>query len=302
MEIIQQILILYIVAGVGFVLARLKVFNEQTVKTMSMLVAKVGIPALMIVKMQDAGDRSLLPAMAQTIVVSFALLIVLFYLSHLIFRHQKGLRRCIFVQMATFSNCGFMGFPVIEAALGSLGLFHSIGFNAAFTILTWTLGLRLFSAKEKGSWKQMLNPGLIASVLGVLLYALDIRLPVVINSSLNYIQQITTPLSMLVTGAYMSRITRSVALDKQMWFSCSLRLIVYPLLTFALMLLVPISVVQRNMFFITMMMPCASVTVIQALAYGTDESARMATGGVALSTILSAATIPLLLQLMPLMH
>jgi len=278
--------------------------DEDVVKKVNVVLLYIGQPALIISSVLDTeldmGFRGVAEIFLLALVMQLVLLALAYILTPVYVRDKS--QRGLFKFMTAFGNTGFMGFPVIEAALGSLGLFHSIGFNAAFTILTWTLGLRLFSAKEKGSWKQMLNPGLIASVLGVLLYALDIRLPVVLNSSLNYIQQITTPLSMLVTGAYMSRITRSVALDKQMWFSCSLRLIVYPLLTFALMLLVPISVVQKNMFFITMMMPCASVTVIQALAYGTDESARMATGGVALSTILSAATIPLLLQLMPLMH
>ena len=51
MEVIQQILILYLVAGVGFVLTNTKVFNEQTIKAMTTITANVGIPALTVVKL-----------------------------------------------------------------------------------------------------------------------------------------------------------------------------------------------------------------------------------------------------------
>lgn len=301
MEVIQQIIILYLVAGVGFVLTKLKVFNDQTVKAMTTLVAKVGIPAMTIVKLQEVGDPSVLPALAQTILISFAILLVFTGISFAVFRKEEPAKRAVFTQMSAYSNCGFMGYPVIEAALGATGLMHSIGFNCAYTIVTWTVGVRLFSGKQKGAWKQLLNPGLIASLISVALFAANIRLPDFINSGLNYLQSMTTPLSMLVTGAYMSKITKDIVVDKKMWLGCSMRLVLYPLLTLGIMMLLPITALQKAMFFITMLMPCASVTVIQALAYSTEDAARRSTGAIALSTILSAATIPLLLQLMPLL-
>ena len=301
MEVIQQIIILYLVAGVGFVLTKLKVFNDQTVKAMTTLVAKVGIPAMTIVKLQEVGDPSVLPALVETILIAFGILLIVTGISFAVFYREEPSRRAVFTQMSAYSNCGFMGYPVIEAALGATGLMHAIGFNCAFTIVTWTIGVRLFSGRQKGAWKQLLNPGLIASLISVVLFAGNIRLPYFINSGLNYLQSMTTPLSMLVTGAYMSRITKEIVLDKKMWLGCVMRLAVYPLLTLGIMLLLPITAVQKAMFFITMLMPCASVTVIQALAYSTEDAARRSTGAIALSTILSAATIPLLLQLMPLL-
>ena len=300
-EVLQQIFILYMVAGVGFVLTKAKVFDDNIVRAMSALVAKVGIPAMAICKLQEAGDISMMPALMQTIWLSFVFLLVVLAISYTIFRKQEIVSRAVLTQMSALSNCGFMGYPVIEAALGPVGLMHSIALNMSFTILAWTAGLRLFAGKQKGAWRQMLNPGLIASLVGMLLFACNIRLPELVHSGLNYLQVITTPLSMLVTGAYMSRITKDVALNRKMWLGCGLRLVAYPLFTLGVMALLPIELIQKQMFYITMMMPCASVTVIQALNYSTEDAARLSTGGVALSTILSAATIPLLLTLMPML-
>lgn len=300
MEVIQQIIILYLVAGIGFLLTKVKVFDNQTIRAMTSLTANVGIPALTVVKLLDVDDPALLPSLMQTILISFLLLGVLLGVSFLIFRRETQVRRSIFVQMAAFCNCGFMGYPVVEAALGATGLMHAIGFNMAYCFMTWTVGVRLFAGKQPGSWKKMLNPSLIASVISMAMFAMSMRLPTVVHAGLNYLASMTTPLSMLITGAYMTRITRDIAVDKKMWAGCGLRLVAFPLLTLALMLLLPILQVQKEALFIIMLMPCGSVMVIQALTYGTEESARMATGGVALSTILSAATIPLLLQLLPL--
>ncbi len=301
MEVIQQIIILYLVAGVGFLLTKLKVFNDQTVKAMTSLTSNVGIPALTVIKLLDVDDPALLPSLMQTILISFLLLAVLLGVSYMIFRKETQVCRSIFVQMAAFCNCGFMGYPVVEAALGATGLMHAIGFNMAYCFMTWTVGVRLFAGKQPGSWKKMINPSLVAAVISMVMFAFSMRLPTVVHSGLKYLADTTTPLSMLITGAYMTRITRDIAVDKKMWGGCGLRLVVFPLLTLALMLLLPITPIQKEALYIIQLMPCGSVMVIQALTYGTEDSARMATGGVALSTILSAATIPLLLLLLPLL-
>ena len=300
MEVIQQILILYIVAGVGFALTKTKVFNDHTIKAMTTITANVGIPALTVVKLLDVEDPTLLPSLMQTILISFVLLFVLLGAAYLIFRKEAQVRRSIFVQMSAFCNCGFMGYPVITAALGATGLMHAIGFNVAYSFVVWTVGVRLFAGRQPGMWKKMINPTLIASIISMVMFALSLRLPTVIHSAFNYLADMTTPLSMLITGSYMTRITRDIAVDKKMWFTCGVRLVLFPLITMALIMFLPIELIQKQTLFITMLMPCGSVMVIQALTYGTEESARLATGGVALSTILSAATIPLLLQLMPL--
>ena len=95
MEVIQQIIILYLVAGVGFVLTKLKVFNDQTVKAMTTLVAKVGIPAMTIVKLQEVGDPSVLPALAQTILISFVLLLIVTGISFAVFHKEETARRAV---------------------------------------------------------------------------------------------------------------------------------------------------------------------------------------------------------------
>ena len=75
MEVIQQILILYIVAGVGFALTKTKVFNDHTIKAMTTITANVGIPALTVYFMREWISVSVL-LLFWTVVFAIGLYVV----------------------------------------------------------------------------------------------------------------------------------------------------------------------------------------------------------------------------------
>lgn len=80
-----------------------------------------------------------------------------------------------------FSNVGYMGYPVINAAMGERGVFYTAIYNLAFTLLVWSWVdlMTRNPGDEKGSeaenrfvdqLKRVVNPNLIALAIRFALF------------------------------------------------------------------------------------------------------------------------------------
>ncbi len=72
---------------------------------------------------------------------------------------------------AMFTNCAFMGIPVLTAAFGEEGTVYAVFYQLANDILLWTLGIVLISGKKganlKQSLKNLINPNIISFILAI---------------------------------------------------------------------------------------------------------------------------------------
>ncbi len=107
--------------------------------------------------------------------------------------------------MILFGNVAFVGYPVLSAVLGNDALFFAAILNLPFNILVFTLGITFIThgtdQHQKLELKVFLNPGLIATVIGLILFFASIQLPTFVNELLADVGDMTTPLSLLVIGA-----------------------------------------------------------------------------------------------------
>ena len=149
-----QILVLFFIVLIGFSLYRLKVVDDHAVTVMTRLVIDVALPAMIIISMNYDFSWEILWKSGVLFVVS-----LLIYLGSWFF--ALGLNRVlklkeqkagIFEFMLTFPNVGFMGFPVIEAIYGKLGVFYTSIFNVSFSLLVWTLGVGMFPEFPFSGW------------------------------------------------------------------------------------------------------------------------------------------------------
>lgn len=308
MILLKQMMVLFLLMLVGVVCRKKSVLNDEAARRLSSLVVKVANPALILSSSinQESVIRGeeFLQIFLLAAGIYAALLLAAQFLPALLGagRSEYGMYRVMFI----FSNIGFMGFPVISAVYGSQALLKASPFLIVFNCLVYTYGIQMLSggAGAKGAmngepgestglqWKRILNMGVLACILSLVLYLLAVPVPDFVESAVDYLGGLTTPLSMIIIGDSLAQIPlKQLFADKRLLIFSLLKLIPVPVLgTFAVLAL-GVSPEVAGVCMIIFAAPVASMTVMLAQEYG--GSLELATKGVALTTLLSVATIPL---------
>ena len=173
--VIPQIQMLFCIAAVGWILRRIHVFTNEVIKGVNSITLKAAWPAMILMTTQkDCTEESLqgfLIVFAFTLVLLLVLMVILGWGCAGLFKDRNNQ---VYTLLAVMPNAGFVGLPIIEALYGSVGVLYLAAFLAAFNFVLWTVGVLLFSDFSLKNLKCMLNPGLIASVIGTLLFLLKI--------------------------------------------------------------------------------------------------------------------------------
>ena len=183
--IVSQMTILFLILALGYFIFKIKLVDDNFTKKFSALVIKVTMPAMVLSSVLDLTERQSLRDVLTSFGIAVALFaivmpIVGFFLAKLfrVKRNSTGL----YIFMATFSNVGFMGFPVISALAGEVGLFYAAINNLVFNITVFTLGVWLVNRDKGGEnsafdIKLLLSPGVIVSLLAIVVYFMNIKFP-----------------------------------------------------------------------------------------------------------------------------
>lgn len=292
MSIAAQVAILFLVVLVGVLCRRLGYFTDETIRGVTQLVVNVTLPVLTVYNMQRPFDVRVLMNFLLTLLISLAAILAAIGGASLLFRHRPHDKRAVLLNMAGFSNCGFMGYPII-LAINPDWMIYAVAYNVAYVFVSWTVGVSLFQGRQNISLKRvLLNPNVISAFIGFAVFCLNITLPDILSQTMSLVGGLTTPLSMLLIGTRVCGIRPGDLKDKDYHIAAALRLIVLPLL--ALLLLRPLHLddcVWRTIYLLTAM-PCGTLTAMQAELYGGDS--RFAARAIAYSTLLSLATVPVM--------
>ena len=295
--VIASILSLFIIIGIGFFARRHGLLDAGHVHKISHILVNIALPALTISSMQIPYTSKALTMVDSTLMVAFGYYIGAFIMSLAIchFLPSTGTEKGVFQFMLVFPNVGFMGIPVSEVILGPDSLFYVILFNLPFNLLVFTMGIWLLAHEKAGSLdpRVLLTPGLIASLLGLLLFLIGYHIPYPADTALDWIGKTTTPLAMLVVGALLATMPSArLAGDWRIYLISALRLLILPLLAFAVLSLFVSDHLLLMSSVLLIAMPVAANTVLLSDEYEVD--ATLASQGVFLSTLFCLATIPLL--------
>ena len=141
--------------------------------------------------------------------------------------------------------------------------------------------------------KSFLNVGTISSVLALICFAAGIHVPDFLYDSLEMMSNLACPLSMFVIGASLAVIApKKLVSDMRLNLFILVRLILIPILgvSFVKLVIHPEELLMR-VFYVMISVPFASTSVMMAQEYGGRKD--VASQGVAFSTLVSVATIPL---------
>jgi predicted permease len=199
---------------------------------------------------------------------------------------------------AIFSNCGYMGLPLLYAVFGSEGVFYGSFYIVTFHTVLWSYGYMMYGGKESKAKiikRLLINPSIIALYIGLIIFLFSISVPETIMGAVRAVGDMTMPLSMLIIGGIMSS-TKLLAVfsDWRVYLSSLIRLIVMPLLYFAITYLLGVPSLPIAVMVTLLAMPAAANTTIFAEMF--DKDAVFASKCVTVSTILSIITAPIIIS------
>lgn len=297
-DIIEQVIIMALLCGVGILCRKIGLLDEHSTKKMSGIALNVAMPLVILTSYQKPFDSEML----HSLLISFLLAIVSFAASFiiipLIVRQKNKAELAVERFSSIYSNCSFMGIPLIQGVYGDDGVFLQTAYITMFNLLSWTHGYMLmkggkFTLKEFG--KSLLSPSIIATVVGLALFLLNISLPETLLSAMHQLGNMNTPLAMLVAGSTIATVNFPKAIRKpRLYYVCFLKLIAVPAILMAFCLLFNFDPVISGVNILVCACPTAALCTMLALKFNKD--AGYSTEIFAVSTILSMLTLPLMLM------
>lgn len=294
----KQVLILFLLMAAGFILGKAKLIGDQGSVNMSNLVMYVVSPCMMIVAFQRTLVRSDLRDFGIAIAMAAVIHVIAIVLGTVFLRRGDKAHLGAWRFATVFGNCGFMGYPLMTALLGTIGVFYGSAFVVVFQILAWTWGVyALTGDKKRLSWKPiLLNPAVLYVPVALGLYLLQITLPDILYTPIKYLSELNTPLPMVVVGYQLSHADVTTALKGAgNWITLVLRLIVMPLITIALCLVLGLNSTVSMVLCIASATPPAALLGMFTARFGGDKS--LASSIVSVHTALSVLTMPVVVGL-----
>lgn len=304
---ISGILVILGVILVGFVIGEKGWFDDKSRGLLAKLVTQVALPCYMLYTITQrftAADLLIMlpalrfPALSMVILLGIATAVAR------IFAVRQD-RRGLFISMFFNSNTIFVGLPINQALFGDASIPYVLIYYMCNTTFFWTLGTYLIQRDGEGeaqfdlktSLKKVFSPPLMGFLLGLVMVMLQIKLPAFLASDLQYLGNLTTPLSMIFIGLSVSHVgVKQLVLGKEQLLILLGRFLVAPLLMASIVYWLPLPSLMKQVFIIQSAMPVMTNAPVVAKLYGADSdyAAVMVTE----TTLATMVVIPILMLLM----
>ena len=304
---ISGILVILGMILVGFVIGEKGWFDDKSRGLLAKLVTQIALPCYMLYTITQrftAADLLImLPALRFPALSMVVLLGIATGVARIFAVRQD--RRGLFISMFFNSNTIFVGLPINQALFGDASIPYVLIYYMCNTTFFWTLGTYLIQRDGEGeaqfdlktSLKKVFSPPLMGFILGLVMVMLQIKLPAFLASDLQYLGNLTTPLSMIFIGLSVSHVgVKQLVLGKDQLLILLGRFLVAPLLMATIIYWVPLPNLMKQVFIIQSAMPVMTNAPVVARLYGADSdyAAVMVTE----TTLATMVVIPILMLLM----
>lgn len=293
---VQGTLFVYIAAG--YALRKVRMVTNEARTGMSNLLLYVLLPCMIFDAFQGGVSMEQFRAGSLLLAVSFFLHAVAWALGKLLWRRYPPERAVILRYGTLIANAGFAGMAVVQGAYGAEGVFLTSLFIIAVRVLMWSAGVAMFSTtkSEHAVRDVLLNPGIIATVAGLVWGLLYLPVPAFLATAITRLGNCTAPMSLVMVGAILADVEVRGVFERDALLASGVRLLLLPLIAFGVMRLLGFPALETAVAVVLTGMPIGSTTAILAQKYGAD--ARFASQCVFVSTVFSLFTIPLLALLL----
>ncbi len=295
---VKQILIMFILVALGFLCGKIKLIDKDTNSKLSGFVLEVVNPVLIFMSYQQDYAPELLKGLGLALLLGFASYGIMIAVLSLIYRNKHSDEALVEQFAAIYSNCAFMGIPLINGLFGAEGVFYLTGYVTVFNVMVWTHGVIFFGGgKTQTSLKKVItSPAIISVAVGLIFFLSGIKIPEIIASAADYVGGMNTPLAMICAGVTIAGTDiKSHIGNLGVYRAAFFRLIFCPLVFWAIFRWLPIP----DMVFMVVMAaagcPAAATGTMFAIRY--KKCPEMAAVIFAVTTLMSAVTLPLLVTL-----
>lgn len=309
LEAYLNILVVFGVMIVGYVLTWRKWFDNHIADVFSKLVLNIALPLNMFLNMTERFTKAEFLGLAKGIVLPALSIVITYFISILYAKLTKvPLGRIgMFKTMFTASNTIFMGLPVNIAVFGEKAVPYALLYYICNTTFFFTWGIYLIQSDNlerqqvremfdvRFLLKKLLSPALLGFFVGLCWMLLEIPLVTPLRDFSRYLSHLTTPLSLFVIGIiiYQTGI-KNLKIDKDIIGVLLGRYLISPLVIIVLSKFIEVPTLMLNVFILQSAMPVQNSMPILAKGYGADEG--FATSSLVYSIISYLFVIIVLLQ------
>ena len=302
MTVLQLSIRLLLFIAVGCVARKLKAMPDGFDKMLSRFVMAVPLPCMIISSFQiDYSVDNLLtaPVLVALSVGSMTFMFAVVYVATRWIR-ERPMRQTVRFSLL-FTNFTFVGFAVVQELYGAAGFFNYVIFTLPIRVIFYggaslILGKPGEKVNVRETIKRFLCEPVIAVFIGFFLYAFQIDLPEVVDTTISTIGNMASPLGLMLCGAIIADADFRSALRHPSVLAVTFcRLIVIPALAVALFWVLGVrpDILRTTVYFFAM--PVASLLPTFLLRYDPEAVEARTVGGymVVASTLFCVATIPL---------
>jgi hypothetical protein len=294
-----QVLILYLIAAVGFAADKTKIFVQADGKRLVDLLFNLILPIAVInsfLSMERTKEHIRLLFWAFLL----ALLTHIFAIgiASLTFRKRDKKESGIYHYAITFSNAAFFALPLAQSVVGSEGVFYGSCYIAIFNIFAFTYGIHQISGgKAKINLKRLiLNPGSMSVIIGLPLFLLGVKLPDFLSDAMGRVAACNSPMAMIVFGTFLANCNfKNIFAKKEIYLVSFLRLILIPCAMLFIFKLLGASGNMLIALVISTSAPVATNTAMYSAKY--DNDTALSAEIVGQTSIFSILTMPVIVAL-----
>lgn len=298
-DVLSEMLVILFAIVAGIVAKRLGYLGGETDQKLSKLLLNITMPAMILASV-ITGDElpeasvilSVLEVAAVFYVLAFAFALAVPY-----FLPGTAAQKGVWRFALAFPNVGFIGYPVAVALFGEGALFYAVILVLPFNLLAYSLGPLMLAGATRFRWQQLLSPCIVASVLGLVLALARLRPPALVGEMLDFVGDITVPLSLLVVGSFLADIPAGkVFHSAKLWLLSALRLLVMPVVLCLILRAMHVEDLVLGIAVTQMAMPVAVNGTLLSMEYGGDTACMAQI--TFLTTLGSILTIPIIAALL----
>ena len=294
-----QVVILYIIAGVGFITDKTKIFTQADGKRLVDLLFNMILPIAVInsfLSMERTKEH--IKLLFSAFFLAILTHIFAIAISSLTFRKRDKKESGIYHYATTFSNAAFFALPLAQSVVGNEGVFYGSCYIAVFNVFAFTYGIyQISGGKAKIDAKKLiLNPGSISVLIGLPLFLLGVHLPDFLSDAMSRVAACNSPMAMIVFGTFFANCKyRNIFIKKEIYLVSLLRLIVIPC---SMLFVFKLLVASGNMLtalVISTSAPVATNTAMYSAKY--DNDTALSAEIVGQTSIFSVITMPVIVAL-----
>ncbi len=312
LKLFRAVFLLFCLIIPGFIMKKTKLADNKTPLAFSNAVLYITQPALLFVGFFRPYDKAIMSGAIAVFIFTFAVHAI--FLLTVIFFFKKAPKETAKVYRfgSVFANAGYMGIPLITMIFDADAAIYASVYVIGFNFFCWSLGCLIYS--EDRSYisirKMFLNAATIPTILGIIVFVTNLYsyIPTAassfISDALTMLKDTVAPMSMMVIGMRLADLKLKGAFnDVYLYLGLSLRLVIFPAMVFCVLLLCKtLGFYNEIAFAVTLICaatPAASATCMFAEKFSSDSVT--ASKFVSISTILSLATMPLMVMLLKLL-